>query len=98
MAINNIPRSFQAWNAVAATPNDFNLDAGVYGVTAVVTGTVTLQKLLPDGLTYANVAVLATTAGGAYVVLQLPAGQYRILMAAATISGEIALIARGGFR
>lgn len=99
MAINNIPRSFQYWAAVAATPPDFNLDAGIYGVTAVVTGVVTLQKLLPDGVTYVPVlAALATTAGGAYVTVQLPAGQYRILMAAATITGELALIARGGFR
>lgn len=92
-------RSFQSWSAVAATPDDFNLDAGVYGAAAVVTGVVTLQKLLPDGTTYSNIAVLATTAGGAYAVLQLPAGQYRLLMAGgATITGEIALIARGGFR
>lgn len=92
MAINNIPRSFQFWNAVAATPPDFNLDAGVYGVLAVITGTVTLQKLLPDGTTYAPIAVIATNT---YVTFQLPAGQYRILMAAATITGEIALIAKG---
>lgn len=91
MAINNIPRSFQFWNAVAATPPDFNLDAGVYGLTATVTGTVTLQKLIPDGVTYQPIAVIVT----GYVTFQLPAGQYRILMAAATITGEIALIARG---
>lgn len=95
----SVPRSFQYWNAVVATPSDFNLDAGIYGITAVVTGAVTLQKLLPDGATYAPVlAALATTVGGAYVTVQLPAGRYRILMAGATITGEIALIARGGFR
>lgn len=95
MTINNIPRSFQTWTAVAATPPDFNLDAGIYGVLAVITGTVTLQKLLPDGVTYAPIAVIATNV---YAVFQLPAGQYRMLMAGATITGEIALIARGGFR
>jgi hypothetical protein len=95
MAITNIPRSFQFFNAVVATPPDFNLDAGIYGITAVVTGTVVLQKLLPDGITYVPVLpALAVTAGGAYVTVQLPAGQYRILMTAATITGEIAKIDR----
>ena len=51
MAITNIPRSFQFFNALAATPNDFNLDAGIYGLTiATLTGTsVQLQRLIPDG-------------------------------------------------
>jgi hypothetical protein len=93
MAINNAQRSFQFWNAVAATPLDFNLDAGVYGVTATVTGTVTLQRLVPDGVGTNYIAVAVLTTG--YAVLQLPAGQYRILMAGATITGLLELIARG---
>lgn len=97
MAINNIPRSFQTWSAVAATPPDFNLDAGVYGLLLVWTaGTITLQKLLPDGVTYA--AVSAAIAASGYTVLQLPAGQYRLAIVTGPVTGEIALIARGGFR
>lgn len=100
MAITNIPRSFQFWNAIAATPNDFNLDAGLYGLTASATvwGTATLQKLLPDGLTYVpvNAAILA---GNGYVALQLPACQYRMVLAGVTaFSGVIELISRGPIR
>jgi hypothetical protein len=101
VAINNIPRSFQSWKAtdlVVATPPDFNLDAGIYGIT-LATGftTLTLQKLLPDGVTY--VAVTAALVPSSYTTIQLPAGQYRALLAGgANLVGEIALIARGGFR
>lgn len=97
MAINNIPRSYQTWAAVVATPPDFNLDAGVYGLTLSWTaGSATLQKLLPDGVTY--VAVSAVIAASGYTVLQLPAGQYRLAVVTGPLTGEIALIARGGFR
>lgn len=101
MAVQNIPRSFVSWkvgDAIVATPADFNLDAGIYGIT-LATGftTLTLQKLLPDGVTY--VAVTAALVPGSYTVIQLPAGQYRALLAGgANLIGEIALIARGGFR
>lgn len=94
MAINNIPRSYQFWNAVVATPPDFNLDAGVYGLTLAWTaGTATLQKLLPDGVTY--IAVSAAIAASGYTVLQLPAGQYRLAVVTGPLTGEIALVARG---
>lgn len=94
MAINNIPRSYQFWNAIVATPPDFNLDAGVYGLTLAWTaGTATLQKLLPDGATY--VAVSAAIAASGYTVLQLPAGQYRLAVVTGPLTGEIALVARG---
>lgn len=103
MAITNIPRSFQFWNNIAATPPDFNLDAGWYGLTLALTsgGAATaLQKLLPDGVTYVSVmgaSVFAATGG--YVMLILPAGQYRLsLTAAVGLIGEIALISRGGSR
>lgn len=100
MAIVNIPRSFQFWNNIAATPNDFNLDAGVYGLTLALTsgGAATaLQKLLPDGVTYVSVmGTFAFGATGGYAVFQLPAGQYRLLLTAAVgLIGEIALIAKG---
>ncbi len=100
MAVNSQPRSFQFWNAIAATPNDFNLDAGAYGLTVVATvwGTATLQKLLPDGVTYVpvNAAILA---GNGYVSLQLPAGQYRMVLAGITaFSGVIEKIDTGRAR
>lgn len=96
MAINNIPRNFQYWNAISATPNDFNLDAGVFGLTlhATTWGTATLQKLLPDGATY--VAVSSALAADGVTTLQLPAGQYRLALAGVTaLTGEIAKIASG---
>lgn len=99
MAINNQPRSYQVWSAIGATPNDFNLDAGLYGLTASagVWGTATLQKLNPDGVTYASVA--PAIAADAYNALQLPAGQYRMLLAGVTaFSGVIELISRGPIR
>lgn len=97
MAITNIPRSFQYWAAITATPPDFNLDAGWYGMTLHNVGAVavTLQKLLPDGVTYVIVATPATT--DSYTNLILPAGQYQLSMTGGTsITGEIALISRGG--
>lgn len=106
MAINNIPRSFQQWPAsyapapVSATPLDFNLDAGLYGlaISAGVFGTVTLQQLQPDGTTYVAVSA-ALGAANPYTVLQLTAGQYRLLLAGVTaLVGSIALISRGPLR
>ncbi len=106
MAITNIPRSFQQWPAayapapVSATPPDFNLDAGTYGLTltAGVWGSATLQKLLPDGTTYVPITG-ATFVGNSYTVLVLPAGQYRMALVGLTaLVGEIALIARGIYR
>lgn len=87
MAITNIPRSFQFFNAVAATPPDFNLDAGNYGLTiATLTGTsIQLQRLMPDGNgnLYAPIFTAITAAG--YTFLQLPAGQYRVVLTAVTV-------------
>lgn len=106
MAINNQPRSFQQWPQasyapapVSATPPDFNLDAGVYGLALAATtfGTAVLQKLLPDGTTY--VAVSPVIAAASYSVYQLPAGRYRLALTGVTaLVGEIALIARGSLR
>jgi hypothetical protein len=97
VAIVNIPRSFQYWANISATPADFNLDAGWYGLTLHATwggGNATLQKLLPDGTTY--VAVATPVAADGYAMLILPAGQYRLAITTATgLTGEIALIARG---
>lgn len=96
MAINNIPRNFQFWNVIAATPNQFNLDAGAYGLTlhAGVWGTAALQKLLPDGVTL--VSVMTAQAADGYQELHLPAGQYQLTLAGVTgLIGEIAKIASG---
>lgn len=101
--VNTIPRSFQQWPAsyapapVNVTPPDFNLDAGLYALllSAAVWGTATLQKLLPDGVTYVPVYP-AIAANGPSVQLQLAAGQYQLTLAGVTtLKGEIALISRG---
>lgn len=89
MAINNQPRSYQFWSAAAVTPPDFNLDAGNYGLT-VATGGFTsyqLQRLMPDGVTYAPITAVVATAG--YTVLQLPAGQYKMVLVATAFIGVI---------
>lgn len=105
MAINNQPRSFQQWPStispapVSVTPPDFNLDAGLYGLTlrAGVWGTAALQKLLPDGVTYVN--IVAPFAADGYTTLQLPACQYRMLLTGVTaLNGVIELISRGPIR
>lgn len=96
MARNDQPRSYQYWAAISATPNDFVCDAGIYGLTlkAGVWGTATLQKLEPDG---SYITVLTAIAADGYSTVQLPAGQYRLLLAGVTnLTGSIELIARGG--
>lgn len=95
MATNNTPRSFQSWAAIVATPNDFNLDAGTYGfsVATIGAGSATLQKFMPDGATLVAVSAVIVAAG--YVVLQVPAGKYRLVVVTGPVTGEIALIARG---
>jgi hypothetical protein len=97
-----VPRSFQSWPSpgITATPTDFYLDAGRYGLLATWTvGTATLQKLAPDGVTYLNVsaALAAPGAASAYSVYELPAGRYRMLLAGGIVGfiGEIAQIAPG---
>jgi hypothetical protein len=99
----NVPRSFQSWPSpgITATPTDFNLDAGVYGLSATWgVGTAQLQKLMPDGVTWVPITAALAAPGGTYAVLQLPAGRYRMVLAGGVTAfiGEIALIARGGFR
>lgn len=101
MAINNQPRNYQFWSAINATPNDFNCDAGLYGMTlhATVWGSAQLQKLLPDGATYVAVTTIAgvtNVVADGYVEYQLPAGQYRLSLTGVTgLTGEIAKIASG---
>ena len=97
------PRSWQFWSSIAATPQDFNLDAGNYALIATWTvGTVQLQALLPDGVTYVPVsaALAAPGAGSGYSYYQLPAGQYKLVFAGgvAGFSGVIAKIDTGRAR
>lgn len=102
MAITNIPRSFQLWSILAATPADFNLDAGAYGITVHATawGTATLSRVLADGALPPNINVIAVAtpfAADGYQEVHLPAGQYRMVLAGITaFSGAIELLARGG--
>lgn len=97
-AVSNHPRSFRRWIAIAATPSDFNLDAGTYGLTVAAGGFTSyqLQKLLPDGVTYAPVMPMAAAAG--YTELHLPAGQYSFAVVATALNGEIAKIDTGRAR
>ena len=89
-------RSYQSWfPVITATPADFALDAGWYGITvqATVWGTATLQRLMPDG---GYVTVLAALNANGYSTIQLPAGQYRMALAGVTaFGGLIELITPG---
>lgn len=100
MAISNQPRSFQFWNGIAATPNDFNLDAGNYGLTVAAGGFTSyqLQRLVPDGLgtTYAPVTPITAAAG--YTVLHLPAGQYKMVLVCTAFVGLLEKIDAGRAR
>ena len=92
------PRSYQSWDAIAATPADFNLDAGAYGVTlrAGVWGTATLQRILKPGVTAFAITVTPAFAADGYVEIHLPAGKYRLTLAGITaLSGAIELLAPG---
>ena len=101
MAVNQFPRNFRSWVNIDATPPDFKLDAGTFGlaIKATAYGTVTLQQLILDGNSPSNtwVAVGAAIAADGYTVYQLPAGTYRLAMAGgvATLFGQIALIRKG---
>lgn len=82
---------------ISATPAAFKLQGGLYGVTAHATwggGTVTLQRLAPDGSTYVTV-LTAITADG-YASVALPNGTYRLLVATATaIYIDVVAVANG---
>jgi hypothetical protein len=95
---NDQPRSYQSWSGISATPNDFNLDAGRYGLTIAGGGFTSyqLQRLLPDGATYAP--AMPVTAAAGYTVLDLPAGQYSLAVVATALSGVIEKIDTGRAR
>ena len=85
----------QSFTNISATTAAFTLPAGNYGVTAKATwggGSVTLQKLSPDGSTYVT-ALTAFSADG-YATVLLPSGTYKFAVATATaVYVEIASIA-----
>ena len=101
-------RSYQFWNNISATPADFALDAGWYGLTlsALVPGTgVTLMRLINGTAIYVAVTALIVpgvapaVAAGNYTNLILPAGQYQLFFGTTTgLSGMIELVSRGGSR
>lgn len=67
-----------------ATPHDFDLAGGYYGVDLIAAtfGTVTLQKRLPDGSTFVAVGTSTTfSANGPPVVVLLGPGRYRLVIA-----------------
>jgi hypothetical protein len=83
--IKTIPRSYQSWVALAATPaTDFELDAGNYGLTVAAGGfnSYELQRLLPDGATYVPASPVFAAAG--YNELKLPAGRYSMVVVGAS--------------
>lgn len=83
--VETIPRSYQSWVALAATPaTDFELDAGNYGLTIAPAGFTTyqLQRLLPDGVTYVDASPIMAASG--YTEMKLPAGRYSMLVVGAT--------------
>jgi len=70
----------------AANSATFQLVGGVYVVDAVAnfnSGSITLQRLGPDGSTYIT-AVTALTANGTSGGVPLPAGTYQIAVASAS--------------
>jgi hypothetical protein len=97
-ARNDRPVSYQRWDAIIATPLDFRLDAGRYGLTtrATVWGTAELQRVIADGAGgQIAVSALAPLAGDGYAEINLPAGWYRLALAGITaFTGLIELISR----
>jgi hypothetical protein len=75
----------KGFSNIAANTAAFQLKGGRYGVTAVATGTGTfgLQRLALDGVTWAPCHAAFTT-GANYVVVDLPAGQYRFAVTTVT--------------
>ncbi len=98
-ARNDKPVSYQSWAAISATPRDFRLDAGLYGLTLHSTswGTATLQRMISDNAGgQIAVTVLTALSADGYATVQLPAGWYRLTLSGLTgLTGLIELIYRG---
>lgn len=70
---------------IAATTAAFPLTAGQYGLTVHASfggGSVTLQRLAADGVTF--VTCLTAFAADGYATVNLPAGTYQLLVTTAT--------------
>jgi hypothetical protein len=80
------------WNDIASTPGAFDLQGGDYGITlaATGTGTVTLERLGDDGVTYVpvnmpgTVATPAALAANGMIVVKVPRGIYKLVIASFT--------------
>lgn len=78
-------RDVFAFKNISATPASFVLRGGNYGITVHATwggGSVTLQRLSPDGSTF--VTVMTAFAADGYANQNLPNGTYQLLVATAT--------------
>jgi hypothetical protein len=75
----------QTYVNVSATPAAFTLRGGSYAVTVHATfggGSVTLQRLAADGVTY--VTCLTAFAADGFQVTNLPSGTYQLAILTAT--------------
>lgn len=80
----NKVEQFNLLNASANSTN-FTLRGGQYGMTVNATfggGSVTLQRLAADGVTFVTCLTAFTAAG--YATVNLPGGTYRIAVVTAT--------------
>lgn len=70
----------------SAAPGPFTIQGGTYTFAIIATGsgTVTLQRLGPDGVTYINAATALSTSGAVSAALALPPGLYQIAIATFT--------------
>jgi hypothetical protein len=74
-----------SFSNLSATPAAFQLLGGTYGITVSATfgaGSVTLNVLAGDNITW--IAVLTAFAAVGYAYLSLPPGQYQLAIATAT--------------
>ncbi len=74
-----------SFSNISATTAAFILRGGNYGLTCHATfnaGSVTLQRLSPDGVTYITVITALTVDG--YANSNLPSGSYRLAITTAT--------------
>lgn len=78
--------SFNYSSPTAADSANFQLQGGAYVLDAVAnfnSGSITLQRLGPDGTTFITAAT-ALSANGSSGSIALPPGTYKILVASAT--------------
>ncbi len=68
---------------IQATPADFWLSGGYYGIDCIgaTFGTVTLQKRMQNGTTYVAVGTSTTFSANGSVVVLLGPGHYRLVLA-----------------